>query len=516
MIESSYFISIVAATITGCVTALYLYFLRFKLKRERMKPFLELPSPPGWHWAAGHLIMLGKSSFQHSLAEISMTHANEYGQTGFWLAQTRAISITNAFDSKAVLHSSNFRSPIRHVRRHMDRFLGSRNIVLLSGKEWKYHRAAILRAFSPTAVEHAQHAVLDLCSVLLTALRPKDGTVMNVEPLLKMMTIDIFGRTALSRDLQCCATLQPSNIAKAFDFMGREFTRRLYQPMGITSNYYWIPTALNREYARQRTLIRSFIQDIVTERKDMTTSPPQDLLTCLLQAHADLASDPTDAVSNQTLTDILMSLLFAGYDTTSITLTYALYNLAKHPKVEQECLKEIQRLNSDTPDPDALFYCRAVLLETLRLYPPANATTRNLTKDLKLEGGFVAKKGLYVYIPIWVIQRKAEYFPSPEEFIPERWATKNENDVWEERGEDDIQPNTIAPANRSAFLAFSAGARSCAGQRFALMEATLVLASMIKEISFSVEPDYVVEPERAGIVQRPKGGMPMKLQFRKC
>jgi cytochrome P450 len=507
--------SIALAIATVFITSLYLAFIRFKLKRESTKPYPQLPSPPGWHWAGGHLVLMGKSSFQQSITQMCIAHANQYGQTGIWIAQHRGISITSAIDAIAVLHSSDYRAPVRHIRHHLDRFLGSRNIGVLSGREWKYHRAAILRAFSPSEVEHAQQAVMGVCGVMVSSLRSVQGQVVDMEPMLKMITIDIFGRSALSRDLQCCATLQPSAIAKAFDLLGQELTKRLYSPLGLASNNYWIPTKANRHHRQQRALIRSFIQDIVAERQSMTTSPPKDALTCLLKAHAELAGTQEEAVSSQTLTDILMSLLFAGYDTTSITLTYALYNLAKNPKMEQECLAEINnRFRSTTPNPNELVYCKAILLETLRLYPPANATTRNLIKDVALEGGFVAPTDTYMFIPIWAIQRKAEYYPLPEEFLPDRWVAKTTKGVWEERSEVNLRSDMIAPANRNAFLAFSAGARSCAGSRFAFMEMTLILASLLKDIHFSVHPDYVVEPERAGIVQHPKGGMPMKVEFR--
>lgn len=515
MIGPPSFTSIVIGILATAVASLYIFLLRFKRQRESTKPFPQLSSPPLWHWVIGHVALLGEPCFETSLTTLSIKYANEHGQTGFWMAFEPAIAVTNVLDAKAILHASHYRAPVSHMARHMARFLGANNITQLMGKEWKYHRAAILRAFSPSVVQQTQKEVVETSQVLVASLRPLDGAVVDVEPLMKMVTMDVFGWTSLSRDLHCCATLKPSAIAKAFDFLGVEFNRRLQSPLGLASTFYWIPTKVNRMHNRQRALIRDFIQDIVAERRDMSTNPPTDLLTYLLQAHSDLSNNATEAVSSETLTDILMSLLFAGYDSTSITLTYALYNLAKYPKAEEECLKEIQRVFASTsPKPEELVYCNAVILETLRLFPPATATSRTLTKDLTLEGGFVAEAGTFVFIPIWAIQRNAEYFPSPDEFLPERWATKRGEGLWEERSEGGVQAGVIAPANRNAFLAFSAGARSCAGSRFALMEATLVLASLVKDISFSIDPYMVVKPRRSGFMQRPDGGMPMKVTFR--
>jgi cytochrome P450 len=95
----------------------------------------------------------------------------------------------------------------------------------------------------------------------------------------------------------------------------------------------------------------------------------------------------------------MMSLLFAGYDTTSITLTYALYLISQHALVESRCLDEINSLSSfDTLDD--LGYCRGALYETLLLFPPGPATYRTLQKSIELRGGIVIPAGTKGFVPI--------------------------------------------------------------------------------------------------------------------
>ena len=176
---------------------------------------------------------------------------------------------------------------------------------------------------------------------------------------------------------------------------------------------------------------------------------------------------------------------------------------------------------ADITDPDALQYCKAVVLETLRLYPPAVITTRTLEKPLKLHGGVTIPSGTFCSVPIWTIHRMDEHFERPNEFHPERWARQGENGFWEERFEDDniaaiAGPGNIeiAPANRKAFLAFSGGARSCAGTKFAMTEAVLAFAQLVKHFSFEVPRDYELFPMRFGLIQRLRDDMIMTMKSR--
>ena len=211
----------------------------------------------------------------------------------------------------------------------------------------------------------------------------------------------------------------------------------------------------------------------------------------------------------QTLSDMMMAVLFAGYDTTSTTLSYALYLIAQHPEVEKRCLEEIDS------SPNDLIYCKGVIMETLRMYPPATLVPRTLLKPVKLSGGLVVPEGTQVLIPIWLIQQDPKLFPHPEEFRPDRWVRRSSETLggWVEREDSDISSD-VPPAYKQGFLAFSAGARSCPGQKIATQEAVLVLAGLVKNFKFSSLPGYELRPARCGILQQPIDGVPLKIQAR--
>lgn len=157
---------------------------------------------------------------------------------------------------------------------------------------------------------------------------------------------------------------------------------------------------------------------------------------------------------------------------------------------------------------------KTVFVCFLNIFVSSWITTRFLQKPLQLRGGLTVPKGSSVFVPITIIQHSERHFPKPEEFRPDRWVKRNDaSGRWEEREESD-ESGSIQAANRGAFLAFSAGGRSCPGQKFALQEAVLVLSVLLKELKFSAVPGYKLVPVRNGVVQHPEGGIPMKIEAR--
>jgi cytochrome P450 family 4 len=194
-------------------------------------------------------------------------------------------------------------------------------------------------------------------------------------------------------------------------------------------------------------------------------------------------------------------------------LTFALYLLAQNPQVQQECVDEIKAAKT-CQTVENLAYTKAVIVEALRLFPAAVRTNRVLAKPLQLSGGFVAPAGTRVVIPIYHIHHDEKNFPRPEEFRPDRWAKfEEEQKRWFEREEND-ETGTIATGNRKAFLAFSAGGRNCVGRSFAIQEAVIALATLLKGLRFSPVEDYVLEMTDKDLINKPVNGMPLKVECR--
>jgi cytochrome P450 len=488
------------------------------------RPIEKLPMPPGCHWFYGHLQVLRGTiggeggDFEARMKKTMSDYANENGQTGFWIGDRRCVSVLKWEDARTVLHAEYQRTQVSFIRRHLDMFLGKRSIAVMRGSEWKFHRAVIRKAFAATTLRSSKPAIEQVTTSLVESLKRKhlptasSEVILNVESLMKMIAIDVFGKTSLSQDFKCCEQLQHSQVAEAFEVLCTELTKRVRNPLNIYNFFYSIPVERNRQHYKARTFLRSLLADLIKGERADRKSEKNNLLSLIIESYrakkVEASGDQAkEADLDQTLSDTMMVFLFAGYDTTSITLTYALYLVSQFPGVESACLGEIQSA------PDDLVYCKGVIFETLRLYPPGTMTPRTLQNPIALSGDVIVPKGSNVFIPIWLLQRDARNFPEPTQFRPDRWVRK-EGDYWVDRLETDLSSSDIAPGNHKALMAFSDGARNCPGRKFAMQEAIVALAGLLKDLEFRTIPGYKMTPDGSGVVQRPKGGLPMRIRRR--
>jgi cytochrome P450 len=252
-------------------------------------------------------------------------------------------------------------------------------------------------------------------------------------------------------------------------------------------------------------------------------------------------SDRTQIITN--VTQILHTLLVAGYETTAISLSYTMYCLSKHPRCQDRACEEARRvlvtLDANTKfDEDALPYCKAIITESLRMHVPVIFTTRVSSKNLVLdtddEGGMVTipKDTRFIVNPT-MIHMDERNFERAEEFLPERWV-RWENGGWVDRDfekeksaatatgacavtatpppslsgkytKENAHADTISAANPQNFFAFSDGARNCIGRRLAMMESTIFVAVLFRDMCVDLaEKGYELVKERRFVILAPK------------
>ena len=181
-------------------------------------------------------------------------------------------------------------------------------------------------------------------------------------------------------------------------------------------------------------------------------------------------------LSQMELRNEVKTFLIAGHETTSTLCTWAIYCLTEYPHVQKLVFEEINTKASEgiigIDSVESMPYLEAFLNEVLRLYPPVGLTTRSASKNTTLLGEQIPA-GTKIIIPTYLLHRSPKYWTDPLEFKPERWLKSTENDP---------------KFHRFAFVPFSAGGRSCIGQQFAMYEAKLILAPLIREFEFSLGP----------------------------
>jgi cytochrome P450 len=187
-----------------------------------------------------------------------------------------------------------------------------------------------------------------------------------------------------------------------------------------------------------------------------------------------------------------MTLFLAGHETTALALSWTWYLLAQHPVVVSKLEEELRTVLGGRPptfaDLQQLRYTERVIMESLRLYPPAYAIAREALNDCEI-GGYPVRAGTTLFLFQWVVQRDPRFYANAEQFDPDRWTD-----------------GLAQRLPKYAYFPFGGGPRQCIGNTFAMMEAVLVLATMAQKFRITLVPDHKVSIWPA-ITLRPRNGI---------
>ena len=205
-------------------------------------------------------------------------------------------------------------------------------------------------------------------------------------------------------------------------------------------------------------------------------------------------------MDDESLRDELMTLMVAGQETSAILLSWVCAFLAQHPAVAARCAAEAEAVIgpdplSDLPTAESyaqLKYCEAVVYEAMRLAPPAYMVGRCCAEDVRV-AGYDLPKGTTVLVAPYLLHRDARWWSRPLEFDPDRWRSE----ALSEYPLKGMGPN-------GAYVPFGAGPRVCIGTGFAMMEATLLLATVARGVELRLKPGAAPPKPRALITLRPE------------
>lgn len=204
-----------------------------------------------------------------------------------------------------------------------------------------------------------------------------------------------------------------------------------------------------------------------------------------------------DEYDDRALRDQLLSLFFAGHETSARSLSWLHFLLWKHPQVRARLHEEVSSvLDRRIPAPDdleRLVYTERVICETLRLYSPIHSISRVALEDNVL-GGYRIPAGAMIYVSLYATHRLAEHWPDPHRFDPDRFL-----------------PERMAKRPRFAFIPFAAGHRNCIGANMAMAELKLAVAQIAQRFVLDLAPGQKVEMA-AGTTMHPRYGMQMSIR----
>ena len=261
-----------------------------------------------------------------------------------------------------------------------------------------------------------------------------------------------------------------------------------------------LPSGLPRPGGwRGRRAVRRFdrvLLDILKAGQARDPQSPPTLLDMLIN-YRDPQGQP---MAPDLMRDEMASIFLAGHETTALTLGWAFFLLSQHPEVEQRVHEEIDRVLGDRAvgfeDVPQLTYARAVIDETLRLYPPVHIFSREAIGDDVISGQRVPA-GSYITIASWLLHRHEKYWEEPKAFRPERFL-----------------PPQAQKLQHFAYIPFGTGSRVCMGKHLGLLEVTLLFALVAQSFRLRVPEGVVIEP-LGRMTLRPSPAMPLRLERRR-
>ena len=326
-------------------------------------------------------------------------------------------------------------------------------LLTAEGRAWKYQRRTLAPAFTPRAVSTLIPHMLAATDETIAKLKAASNAPVNLRGTMQRMTLEIAARTMFSFGMD-------RHGAALRDFV-MEYGQRLARPhfLDLLLPLAW-PSPQDFSRARFRKRWTAFVAMLMAERRAAGKNdgaPPRDLFDLM-----GAARDPEtgDAFTDEQLGDQVATMILAGHETTATALFWSLYLLALDPATQEQVAAEVQGATiNGMLDVDRLKFTRAVVDETMRLYPPVFLIARAAARPDTIAGMPVKKNDIVLIAP-WLLHRHEKLWRDPSAFIPQRFMTGT-------------------PPDRFAYLPFGVGARVCIGAHFALVEATLALAKII-------------------------------------
>jgi cytochrome P450 len=417
------------------------------------RPEARVGSPPGAVPLFGHF----PAYTRDPLGFVTRVAAEYGGVVPLRLGPFPALLLTDpdAIDEVLVSKSRDFRKSRAAGR--IGVVVGD-GLLLSEGETWRAHRRIVQPAFHHDRVAAWGEMMVGEADLWVSGLA--DGEVRDIHREMAALTLSIVARTLLDSRLGAGDTeaVRQSAATLTDHFDSRFNSLAFFIPD-------WLPTPDN---LRMRLAVRrldAIVYRLIGNRR-AAGGRRDDAISMLLEA----SSGDADPLTDRELRDEVMTLFMAGHETTAVALTWSLHLLSQSREAAAGLRAELADvLGGRLPtvaDLDRLRYTEAVVLETLRLYPPAYALSREATRPTTVAGRALPKGGI-AFISIYATHRRPDIFEAPSMFRPERWLD-----------------GLAKRLPRGAYIPFAEGPRKCIGSSFAMQEAVLVLATIARRFSF--------------------------------
>ncbi|XP_048116947.1 cytochrome P450 4V2 isoform X2 [Alosa alosa] len=383
-------------------------------------------------------------------------------------------------------------------------------LLTSTGDKWRRRRKMLTPTFHFSILTEFLEVMNEQAEVLVEKLDKQAGKgPFNCFNHITLCALDIICETAMGKKIYAQSNYD-SEYVRCVYRMSDIITRRQRMP------WFWPDFMYNvfgegKEHDKSLRVLHSFTESVINERAEYITyiesDSESDQGRRKRRAFLDMLLKTTDEEGNKlTHRDIqeeVDTFMFEGHDTTAAAMNWAVHLLGSHPDVQRKVQQELQEVfgESDRPinadDLKKLRYLECVIKEALRLFPSVPFFARSICEDTHING-FKVPKGTNAIIITYAIHRDPRFFPDPEEFRPDRFL-----------------PENCVGRHPYAYIPFSAGLRNCIGQRFALMEEKVILASILRYFDVVACQSREELRPMGELILRPENGIWIRLERRK-
>jgi len=351
--------------------------------------------------------------------------------------------------------------------------------------EWKRQRPMVQPAFHrETLTSIVAHVAAAAERIIDNWNGLPDGSVVDIDSSIMNAALEIVGHALFGSDLSADADALTAATLDALDVV----ISRARVPITPPS---WVPTPGNRKLSNSLAALDGAVHSMLDARG--VREIPADMLDLLIMAR----DDEGNALTVTEIRDQVVTFIVAGHETVASALTWTFALLAEHPDVLRTLQAEADSVlggnAAQFADYQRLPYARAVIDETLRLYPPAWLITRNSLGD-DLLGGYEVPEGSLIIMSPWLLHRHPDVWVRPDRFDPQRFLDGG--------------------IDHSAFIPFGAGPRQCIGRDFAYVEAVLLLASLVAHFDVEFPAGEHCPPAVPLVTMRPTNGLHLRVRAR--
>jgi cytochrome P450 len=453
------------------------------IKEKTMK---APPVPIGKHWLMGNTLQLMNDMLGY-LAKIQKENGNIVYLTAP-VAAGETYVIYDAEYVKHVLLDNHRKYQKGNFIKVLSPLFGN-GLVSSEGDFWKKQRRLIQPAFHKQSMAHMATSMMECIDSMVGSWEKKysNGDAVDLTIEMNRLALVVVAKSLFKADIEKDIPMINGNLNYILPrYMKRLFNPLMYSPL--------LPTLGNWKEKQNVNEIAAVVMEMIKAKRDLSIPRQDDILDMLLDVKDE---DTAEKMSDEQIRDELITIMIAGHETTAHAMSYMFYLLTQNPEEEKKVRKEIAAMEDQFTFQDLMKapYIRQVVMETLRLYPPAFIIQRQALEDDEI-GGYHVPKGMNVLFPIYVIHRMEEYWDNPNEFHPDRFHA------------DALKNN-----NKYTYFPFGGGPRLCIGDQFAQFEMMMTLIKVFKKFEFKNETNYKVEPAPA-MALKPKENVRLSIYRR--